>query len=490
MSISIEAQAAPTSTVNGRKFAIAAVDCISGAALIYSGLVHLSNPYLFAAKIAEYQLVPGALLNFLPVVLAGTMVTTGLSLLSSEMLSAARAAACCLFCLFALGQAYALASGAEFGCGCFGYSNDPISAKSLAIPTCLFIGISLAIWMEHRNNAIARLQGHKRASSCKDAGFTLVELLVVISIIGVLVGLLLPAVQAAREAARRMECANNLKQLGLGVINFESAHRKLPGGGWGKRWAGLPDQGVGRTQPGGWIYQTLPFIEQAALHDLGGLDISDHAANTQRLSTPLPVLYCPSRRSAERFANSRAWTPQYYAPTPMVARNDYAANGGSVYVRYSSGPESLRGALTYDWESMRDNTGLCFQRSEVRFGDVTDGLTNTYLVGEKQLQRSEYQSGEDWGDNESAFSGDDRDMIRYTGKPGEERFRPIPDATPLPPSHDSRGGMVFGSAHSSGFQVVMADGSVHSIDYSIDGSIHSRLGSRNDGQAIAASVLQ
>ena len=103
-------------------------------------------------------------------------------------------------------------------------------------------------------------------------GFTLVELLVVIAIIGILVALLLPAVQSAREAARRIQCRNNLKQLGLAALNHESSHSFYPSGGWGWYWGGDPDRGFGRRQPGGWIYNLLPYFEQQSLHDQLGIN--------------------------------------------------------------------------------------------------------------------------------------------------------------------------------------------------------------------------
>src|ERR1700741_4299433 len=98
--------------------------------------------------------------------------------------------------------------------------------------------------------------------------FTLVELLVVIAIIGILVALLLPAIQAAREAARRTECVNDWKQLSIGCMNHEDQVKFYPSGGWGNRWVGDADRGLGADQPGSWYYGILPFIEEQALHDM------------------------------------------------------------------------------------------------------------------------------------------------------------------------------------------------------------------------------
>src|SRR5262245_36515861 len=99
----------------------------------------------------------------------------------------------------------------------------------------------------------------------KPAGYTLVEVLVVVAIVTVLIGLLLPAIQKIREAAHRIQCTNNLKQLGIAALNHESVYGRLPGGGWTGRWLGEPDRDPGKKQPGGWIYQLLRFMEQENL---------------------------------------------------------------------------------------------------------------------------------------------------------------------------------------------------------------------------------
>ena len=135
-------------------------------------------------------------------------------------------------------------------------------------------------------------------------GFTLVELLVVITIIGILIGLLLPAVQSAREAARNLQCKNHLKQIGLAFLSHEAAHGHYPSGGWGVRWVGDADRGFRYGQPGSWVYNVLPYLEQQALWELPADGDPNTITETQKnraremVRTPLAVMNCPSRRRA------------------------------------------------------------------------------------------------------------------------------------------------------------------------------------------------
>ena len=226
----------------------------------------------------------------------------------------------------------------------------------------------------------------------RNRGFTLVELLVVITIIGILIALLLPAVQAAREAARRMQCGNNLKQLGLAMLGHEQAHGFLPGGGWGYNQIADPDRGTGKRQPGGWVYCILPYIEQQALHDLGAGLSDKTATNRERGSTPISAVNCPSRRPAIAF-------PHRYDSTVFQARSDYAANAGdtSRLTYYPGPPTTAAGEKDAYWKTIdtSDMTGISFLHSEITMADIRDGSSNTYGLGEKHIDPDRYLTGND-----------------------------------------------------------------------------------------------
>ena len=318
------------------------------------------------------------------------------------------------------------------------------------------------------------------------SGFTLVELLVVIAIIALLVHLLLPAVQAAREAARRTQCMNNLRQLGIGVVLHEDANGHFPSGGWGHAWVGLPGRGAGGAQPGGWGYNVLPFIEETAVHDLGaGTDPKVRRAGcAQRLQTVVGIFYCPTRREARLYPATAGHTrnPRESDPVTMVARNDYAANSGDVFSDFTLGPNSLDQGDDpgYRWASMDRMTGLMHMRSQVRIEQITDGTSKTYFVGEKYLNPDDYATGNAPGDNESVYSGAGQDMNRWTML----NFPPIRDKA------GQRASQHFGSAHDSGLNMMFCDGSVRHIRYRIEPEMHRRFGNREDGQAVDTTVLE
>jgi prepilin-type N-terminal cleavage/methylation domain-containing protein/prepilin-type processing-associated H-X9-DG protein len=304
------------------------------------------------------------------------------------------------------------------------------------------------------------------------SAFTLVELLVVIAIIGILIALLMPAVQAARESARQTQCKNNLKQMGVGALQHVAAYGRYPAGGWGWSWVGDPDQGAGQNQPGGWIYNLLPYVEQQALHDsgVGQPSTQKMAAATIMTATPLPMLYCPSRRAVLGYTQTQV--PFNANSTPLNARSDYAANAGDTGGdEFFSGPSSISQGMdpTYTWDNTTGYTGICFERSMIRVDHVTDGTSHTYLIGEKYLNPDSYTNGADAADNENAYVGMDNDLYRVAEAPPMQDVSGIGDT------------FVSGSAHSGGCNFVFCDGSVHMISYSIDLSVHAQLANRKDG---------
>ncbi len=316
-------------------------------------------------------------------------------------------------------------------------------------------------------------------------GFTLVELLVVITIIGILISLLLPAVQSAREAARRLQCQNNLKQLALGVLNHESAHGFIPSGGWGWRWTGDPNRGFGREQPGGWTYDVLPFIEQDSLWMLGIDGQRDTITDAQRDGawqrdqTPLSAFVCPTRRRAAVYPRPKGQAYWNGRPVHSAGVVDYAINAGNTHARWYDGPGSMSAAATYDWNynGAQGNTGVSFARSEITIADIRDGTTNTYLLGEKYLSPDHYADGRATDDDMGMYEGAAYDTYRWC----HANYKPMQDRTGV------LGENQFGSAHSGGLNMAFCDGSVRSISYSINPDIHARLGHRASGQPVDAS---
>ncbi len=277
-------------------------------------------------------------------------------------------------------------------------------------------------------------------------GFTLVELLVVIAIIGILIALLLPAVQAARESARRSECKNNLKQMGLAFQNHHDVHGILPDGGhnW---WAGRSQDNTGApaiapNQVWGFLYQILPYIE--------GNNLWNERDHNVLRRTPVEYYFCPSRRQPTVINGARAM-------------NDYAGNGG---LRAGGG---LAG-----WGDGRD--GAVVVKGDVSgpltMAQVTDGTSHTIMVGEKALrvnQREVYTCS----DNEGWTSGWDWDIIRWGGG----NRTPIRDD--LAGNCEDR----FGSPHAVGCQFVLVDGSVQWIRFNVDRNMYNLAIKCDDGKA-------
>jgi len=328
-------------------------------------------------------------------------------------------------------------------------------------------------------------------------GFTLVEVLVVIAIIGALVALLLPAVQSAREAARRTQCRNHLKQMSLAMMVHESSHKVFPTGGWGFNWIGDPDRGTGLKQPGGWFYCILPQLELATLADIGkGLEGGAPDKNSPKgqallklISTPVTVYHCPSRRPAKLYPNSNA--PYNCKLPPLVAKIDYAGNGGDNNIIDSTQAFQPRYFKDGDdpnyWNKFPPSNGVCIAHSQVAISQVRDGTSRCYLLGEKYLSSEYYEAnGVDLGDNHSAFTGLNWDNVRTTSKAAKP-----PPYDLQPPKQDSpedHNIWNFGSAHPTSFGMAFCDGSVHDIAYAIDPQVHRRLSHKSDGAQVPDSA--
>ena len=283
-----------------------------------------------------------------------------------------------------------------------------------------------------------------RGRSRTTRAFTLVELLVVIAIIGVMVGLLLPAVQAAREAARRMSCSNNLVQLNLATHNFEFSFERLPSGVLN------PDGPIRYEEVGqhiSWLVQILPYAEQQALYSAIDIGAGAYAeVNADYRKTQVATFTCPS--------------------SPLWPRGDEFA------------PSSYAGCH-HDSEAPidEDNSGLLFLNSRVRFSDIYDGSSNTILIGEL-LARS---IGFGWmsGTRETLRNTSSINRDLDGSQPNMRRGQQPPE---LEPGSLQVGG--FGSNHPGGANFGLGDGSVRFLSETIDPDLLRQLGDRADGEVM------
>jgi prepilin-type N-terminal cleavage/methylation domain-containing protein/prepilin-type processing-associated H-X9-DG protein len=345
--------------------------------------------------------------------------------------------------------------------------------------------------------------------------FTLVELLVVIAIIGVLVALLLPAIQAAREAARRTQCSNNLKNIGLSFLNYESSTKEFPTGGAGDNdrlecYAERGKPWVGKKQGMSWAYQLLPYLEQGALHDIGVTSVVQNV--------PVALYNCPSRRGPTLYDNPSdspdagpSYLMDYAGAQPATSQSAY--NLGSRYVPTRDYTNCDRVHMAFWGNSFHrpDKGGLydgVIVRSPwardtssaypaacgpnpapgnflldvpnpTRLSQISDGTSNTLVIGEKYVYFEYYQGGKpdggaDPSDDKGWLDGWDPDTMRST------MAVPLSDSTAKELCATQQFGQsyMFGSAHSAGFNCVFADGSVHTINYDVPIDLLNSLGTK------------
>ncbi len=298
------------------------------------------------------------------------------------------------------------------------------------------------------------LRGSKR-------GFTLIELLVVIAIIAILIALLLPAVQQAREAARRSQCKNNLKQIGLALHNYHDVHRTFPSG-----WIAV-ENGRQNAHEGvsgaGWGVMILPLLDQAPLY---GQFVPSVAINDPRnagfINTPLTVFQCPSDPKPDTWHIMQEGTSTRLAELPTA---NYV---GSFGTQELDGCENAPGTAPVRSNGQCIGDGPFYHNSKVQIRDITDGTSSTLLVGER---RTDPRLG--WY---STWPG----MVPE----GEEAFQRILGSADHVPNHPSAHLDDFSSHHEGGSQFVLGDGSVRFLSENIDQGVYQSLATIQGGEVV------
>lgn len=393
----------------------------------------------------------------------------------------------------------------------------------------------------------------------KPAGFTLVELLVVIGIIGILASITLPAVQAAREAARMNGCRSNVSQLAKAMLQHEAMQQSFPSGGWGPPWLGVAERGNDARQPGGWVFGVLPYIEEKMLRDqlVGVTAGTASAAYAKLVAAPVPIFACPSRRSHRVMSvpaglRDARGAGDVSLTLATATRSDYAMNSGAAgpcasmasfkgsFKSFQSGSKNANQnaakkvtlchngrtqtialqavdsaghendtlgpcescSKPFDSTNMRVfdslssgskpgdawikltqaekvaldqqdmgipdiQDGMVSRMSRLRAAHAVDGLSNTYLLGEKYVRMGSYDTGDDDGDSRSMMVGYSHDTVRWGFDP------------PRPDVRRESWPTIFGSGHRGGWNAAFADGMVRTIGFEIDPTLHKQLSNRD-----------
>ena len=285
--------------------------------------------------------------------------------------------------------------------------------------------------------------------------FTLVELLVVIAIIGILVALLLPAVQAAREAARRTACASKLRELSTGAQNYHSQEGHFPPGG-------VMNDTAGQTGIS-WRVLLLPFIEEAVLYDRINPAPSGGASNWEPQSEMPELFHCPSAES------------QVSGPTSLQMSNYWGVAG-------AKSPDTgliLLHILCGDL----DSNGVYYPGSKTRVGDITDGSSHTLALGERTYNFRAWMTGSTWGGTPpKRICAEAAKQIRYPINANHDQYGYFKGHNPLPAGGERKmllNDLNFGSDHPGGAHFAFADGSVHFLPDSIDFTIFEDLATIN-----------
>lgn len=315
--------------------------------------------------------------------------------------------------------------------------------------------------------------------------FTLVELLVVIAIIGVLIALLLPAVQSARESANRINCQNNLKQMALSVVIYHDVRKFLPPARFATRPGEPVEHSCAKDQPS-WFVHIMPYLEQSNLYDDFDIFQSFESAPIDSIKQSLPMFVCPSRRNHETAVSEETVVEQRApcgcggttARIPGGALGDYAANHGDVSAGAigESSDFYYAGNGTGSLISVRPickNGAPTGWIDKIKFASLTDGTSNTFLVGEAHIPPNKFKVSPIDG---PIYSGLEFSAIARVGGPGVPIVRNKFQDTPLV--------FQFGSYHPQICNFAMADGSVQAIFNTIDTITLGRLCNRSDSEII------